>query len=229
MGSMSDIPDRDRIDADEQRMRALLGAVEAPAPATLQLRVAELAASQSRGRRRAAWRRRRGAPVFAFGVSVVVAAAIVLLLALPGTTGPSAPTVVRASAVALAQPTGPAPHARLVAAGTRIAFPDWTSRGWPSSGVRHDRIDGRRVTTEFFSSYESGSVGYAIVAGTPLKWGGPGQSERHGGERYGLMRSGGARLVTWVQDGHTCILASKTAPASALLSLAVAQEHAGAA
>ena len=33
------------------------------------------------------------------------------------------------------------------------------------------------------------------------------------GERYQLISSGGARIVTWVQDGHTCILASRTAPA----------------
>jgi hypothetical protein len=229
MGSMSDIPDRDRIDADEERMGALLRAVETPAPATLQLRIAELAAGESRGRRHATWRRRRGAPVFAFGLSVVVAAAVVLLLALPGTTGPSAPTVVRTAEVALGAPTAPAPHARLIAAGTRIVFPDWSSRGWPSSGVRHDRIDGRTVTTEFFNSYESGSLGYAIVAGTPLRWGEAGQTRKLDGERYGLMRSGGAELVTWVQDGHTCILASRTAPASALIALAIAQEHARAA
>ena len=226
---MSDIPDRDRIAADEQRMGALLRAVEAPAPATLQLRVAELAASQSRGRRRASWRGRRGAPVFAFGFSVVVAAAVVLLLVLPGTTGPSAPTVVRTSAVALGQPTAPAPRARLIAAGTSIVFPDWSTRGWPSVGVRHDRIDGRAVTTEFFRSYESGWLGYAIVAGAPLKWGAPARTQDRGGERYGLIRSGGASVVTWVQDGHTCILVSRTAPSSALLALAIAQEHARAA
>jgi hypothetical protein len=226
MGSMSDIPDRDRIAADEQRIGALLRAVESPAPATLALRVAELAASQSRGRRHAAWRGRRGAPVFAFGFSVVVAAAIVLLLVLPGTTGPSAPTVIRASAVALAAPTAPAPTARLIATGTSIAFPDWTARGWPSAGIRHDRIDGRAVTTEFFRSNRFGWLGYAIVAGTPLKWGASARTETRGPERYGLMRSGGAALVTWEQDGHTCILASRSAPSRALLALAIAQERA---
>jgi hypothetical protein len=153
----------------------------------------------------------------------------VLLLALPGTTGPTAPTVVRASAVALAQPTAPAPRARLIADGTSIAFPDWTARGWPSAGVRHDRIDGRAVTTEVFGSYESGRLGYAIVSGVPLKWGAPARIVQQGGERYGLIRSGGARVVTWVQDGHTCVLASRSTPTSALLALAIAQERASAA
>jgi hypothetical protein len=40
------------------------------------------------------------------------------------------------------------------------------------------------------------------------------------------MQSGGAALVTWEQDGHTCILASRSAPSRALLALAIAQERA---
>ena len=41
MGTMSDIPDRDHVAADAQRVGALLRAVEAPAPADLKRRIVE--------------------------------------------------------------------------------------------------------------------------------------------------------------------------------------------
>ena len=137
---------------------------------------------------------------------------------------PTATTVVRVSKVALARPTANAP-VTLVAAGTTIAFPNWAHRGWPSTGLRSDRLGGRAVTTEFYRSYEAGTLGYAIVSGAPLDWGGAGSSVVLSGEHYVLIRSGGAQLVSWVQQGHTCVLASRTASAKTLLALAVAQER----
>jgi len=38
------------------------------------------------------------------------------------------------------------------------------------------------------------------------------------------MRSRGAQVVAWVQQGHTCVLASRTASPATLLRLAVAQD-----
>jgi hypothetical protein len=211
MTYMPEPPDRDRASADQERMMALLRAVEAPAPAALRQRIAELAAPRPVRRRR----RRRPALALAGGFAIGIA----LLLAFGGGTEP--PTVVRISTVALERATGPAPRT-LVAAGTTIVFPHWSSRGWPSRGVRSDRVGGHSVTTEFFSSYPDGTVGYAIVAGAPLPWGTSGQIVTRGGRRYLLTSYGGAKIVTWVQDGHTCVLASRTAPASMLLALAVA-------
>ena len=43
-----------------------------------------------------------------------------------------------------------------------------------------------------------------------------------------MIVEGGATVVVWVQEGHSCILASRTAPA-ALLALAGAEEHAASA
>ena len=161
-------------------------------------------------------------PALAFGGAFASAAiaAVVVVLAVGGT---SAPTALRTAELALARPSANAPQ-RLVATGTNIAFPDWAARGWPSSGVRRDRLGGRVVTTEFFSSYASGTVGYAIVSGAPLAFGAGGSTVVRSHENYRLMRSRGAQVVAWVQQGHTCVLASRTATAATLLRLAVAQE-----
>ena len=211
MTSMPEQPDLDRALADQERMRALLRAVEAPAPAALHQRIAELAAP------RPVRRRRRYRPALALAGGFALG--IVLVFAFGGASEP--PSAVRISTVALERPTGPAPRT-LIAAGTTIVFPHWSSRGWPSRGVRRDRVGGRSVTTEFYSSYPDGTVGYAIVAGTPLPWGASGRIVTRGGRRYLLARYGGAQIVTWVQDGHTCVLASRSAPAAMLLALAVA-------
>jgi hypothetical protein len=212
MDNLSDIPDREQIAADEQRIGDLLRAVEAPAPSGLQHRIA------ARNKARRTWW--RGMPAIGLGVgSLVAAASVALVLVLSAGSTTAAPTVVTASLVALERPTGPAP-ATLVAPGTGIVFPDWAARGWPRTGARSDRIGGRTVTTEFFRSYESGTVGYAIVAGTPLRPGASGITTVEHGTRYVEMSAGGAHIVTWVQDGHTCILASRMAPAAALLALA---------
>ena len=124
--------------------------------------------------------------------------------------------------IALAQPSGSAP-ARLVATGTRIAFPDWHATGWPSAGARHDKLGGRAVTTEFYRAGSS-TIGYSIVSGAPLRWGTGGRNVVRAHAEYRVVSAGGARIVAWVQDGHTCVIASRSASSEALLSLAVEQD-----
>jgi hypothetical protein len=215
MAPMSEQPDRERASADEHRLGELLRAVEAPAPGPLRALIAELNAGSVS-------RRRVRMPVLAFGGAFAAAAiaAVVIVLAVGGT---STPTALRTAELALAQPRASAPKT-LVAAGTNIAFPDWAARGWPSAGLRRDRLGGRMVTTEFYRSYASGTVGYAIVSGSPLRFGEGGRTVVRSHGEYRLMRSGGARVVAWVQEGHTCVLASRTASPATLLRLAVAQE-----
>jgi hypothetical protein len=228
-------PDRDRAAADEQRIGALLRAVEAPAPAAMHERIAELASPRRRARAarlpvaRAGWPsamgargyfRRRRVPSFALAVAFAAAVTLAVVLSVGTTT--AAPTALRVSQVALASWTGPAPRS-LIAAGTTIPFPRWSARGWPSRGVRSDRVGGRIVTTEFYRSYEHGTLGYAIVSGSPLRRGAGGRAVTRSGSRYWVMSATGAQIVAWVQDGHTCVLASRSASAGTLLALAVAQ------
>jgi hypothetical protein len=223
MGSMPEHPDRGRADADEQRIGALLRAVEAPAPTALHQRIAAITAghvaSSTAGRRR---RVRARAPSFAFAGAF--AAAVALAIVLVAGTGSAAPTALAASRLALEPPTARAPAA-LVAAGTTIAFPHWSARGWSSVGTRSDALGGRTVTTEFYRSWKVGTLGYAIVSGPPLRWGGGGHDVGVGGADYRVMSAAGARIVTWVQAGHTCVLASRTASSATLVALAVAQDR----
>jgi len=206
MSAMGEDPDRDRIAADETRIGALLRAVEVPAPAGL------TAAILARNAPRRSWR----VPAFALTFATACAAAALALLLAPGA---AAPSVVRAAEVALAAPTARTP-ATLTATGTSIRFPNWSKLGWPASGVRHDSVGGRSLTTEFFRSYDAGTLGYTISSGAPLRWGASAIQTEVSGERYQLIRSAGAEIVTWVQGGHTCILASRTAGARAMLALA---------
>ncbi|MGA3361866.1 MAG: hypothetical protein ABSD82_07535 [Solirubrobacteraceae bacterium] len=216
---MPDQPEREQIAADERRIGELLRAVEAPAPARLQQRIGEL--NNARAARARPRRRRR--PLIA--VAVGFAAGIVLALVLRGAPAPAPPTALRVSTIALERATGPAPY-RLTAAGTTIAFPQWSSLGWPSLGTRSDSLDGRKVTTEFFRSYGgTGTLGYAIVSGAPLPWGAAGRTLTHGGAHYWADAHAGAQILAWVQGGHTCVLVSRAASAATLLALA-AQERA---
>ena len=216
MEPMSEQPDRERIVADEERIGALLRAVEAPAPAALHARIA------ARNAPRSAWR----LPIPALGMAIAGAAAgaAVALIIVLGSGGTTAPTVLRVSQVALAAPTASAPHT-LIAKGTSIRFPDWSARGLPSVGVRNEQLGGRAVTAEFYRSASAGTLGYAIVSGAPLSDGGGSPVFWHG-ESYDLISSGGMPLVAWVQDGHTCVIASRSAPAATLLELAEAESAA---
>lgn len=231
MGSMSDHPDGDRVAADERRVGALLRAVEAPAPAALHERIAAIAAERPSRRRLLgpAWpapRHGGRARAQVFGVAGAFAAAVALTVALVLVLGTSTtpPTALRAALVALARPTAPAPRT-LVAAGTTIPFPAWSARGWPAVGTRSDRIGGRTVTTEFYRSWQAGMLGYAIVSGAPLSWGGRGHTVTRSGAEYRVLNAGGAHIVAWIQAGHTCVLASRTATDRTLVALAVAQDR----
>jgi len=222
MDSVPERPDSDQVSADEQRIGALLRAVAAPAPAALQYRIAALNVDRSARRRRSIARPR----AFGFGFAGAFAAAVAVVVVLLVGSATAPPTAFAAAQqAALAKPTAAAPRS-LVAAGTTIAFPRWSARGWPSIGTRSDRLGGRTVTTEFYSSYENGSLGYSIVSGAPLRLGARGHTVTHSGSNYWVIRVGGAQIVAWVQAGHTCVVASRTAQADTLLKLAFGQDGA---
>jgi hypothetical protein len=220
MGQMREQPESGREAADERRIAELLSAVEAPAPAALHTFTAELIAERQPKPRSPRLRRR----IIIVDSLALGAAAVAVVLGLIFAGGTTPPTAVRTARIALAAASGPTPHA-LVAAGTNITFPDWSARGWPISGTRSDRLGGRTITTEYYSAYPAGgAIGYSIVSGAPVSWGQSGRTvaRRHGD--YLLLDSDSAHIVAWVQDGHTCVLASRTAPDAKLLQLAVAQD-----
>jgi hypothetical protein len=222
MAPMSENPDRDPMSADERRIHELLAAVQAPAPTALQARIAELndaAAPPRRGLLAPRLRLPSGRPTLAL-VGACAAAVVAVVVAVSLSGGGAPPTALRTAELALAPMTAPAPI-RLTATGTSIVFPDWSEQGWPSAGMRRDRLDGRIVTTELYRSYDSATIGYAIVSGGALSWGaGAGRTVARGDGSYRLSSSSARNVVAWVQEGHTCVLASRTVPVATLLALA---------
>jgi anti-sigma factor RsiW len=218
-----------RIDASSELADALLDQHDAliairatneeAAPERLRAAVTAMAAQAESRRRRAPRRRFLARPrSLAFGASAgaLAAAAAVLL-----TAGASGPSVAEAAQVALAPPRSPAPAVKadektLDAGIDGVAYPYWAdANGWRAVGSRTDAVDGRAVRTVVYQDAGGRRIGYAIAAGSPLSGA---DGTRMGA--FTLVRAGGATIVTWRRDGHTCILAAKGVDARVLLKLA---------
>jgi hypothetical protein len=199
--------------AEQERAVALLRLVDEPAPASLRARVDALTESGRRHRRRT-WRVL--ALPAATAVAVVVAA--VVILAGGSSTTPGLP---QAAHLALSSATLPAPAvdsanpSLLHMSSDGITFANWP--GYKPVGARTDVVNGRRIVTVFYRAPDGTQVGYAIASPPPL------DSDDHRGGyavSYTLGRQGSARLVTWVQDGHTCVIAGRSVTYQTLLRLA---------
>jgi len=151
----------------------------------------------------------------ATALAVLVAALVIII------SGSGAPSVSQTARLALARATLPAPAinpadpTQLRLSGAGLPFP--RIPGWASVGARTDRVSGRTITTVFYRSLSTGQrVGYAIASGSPL----PGTRATGYDVSYTLGRQGTARLITWVQSGHTCVIAGRTVDGQTLLRLA---------
>jgi hypothetical protein len=222
-----------RIDASPELADALLdqhdaliairATEDAEAPPALramaQAMAAEATAAEGARRRRATPRRFLARPrAVAFGGSLAALAAAAAVLVSAGASGPS---VAEAAQVALAPPRSPAPAVKadektLDAAVDGVAYPYWAdATGWRAVGSRTDAVGGRAIRTVVYEDGNGRRIGYAIADGSPLS--------DAGGTRMGAFtveRSGDAAIVTWLRDGHTCILAAKGVDARVLLKLA---------
>jgi hypothetical protein len=233
---------------DEQRHVAeLLRSFDAePAPARLHHRVEALVAEHEEGsaRRNAEEHRnprlagraprRRPLSVAGFLGAGVVAAAVVVVVAFAtifsGGAGTPTPGLRQAAAPTLRAATLPAPpesstdHAQLAAAVDDVPFPYWEDRfGWRSTGTRSDLIDGRMVTTVFYADAAGRRIGYAILAGSPaprIDAAAGGVTIWRGGVPYRLLTVNGVAAVTWLRDGHLCVVSGRGVSSATLLRLA---------
>ncbi len=220
-------PELGRAFAEQERTVAMLRAVDVTAPDSLRTKLDALTAptptaAPSHGRPRL--RLPRLAWAAAGGLSAAVAAAVVLAIALGGST--SGPSLTQAAQVAVAPATAPSPaedvsndtQLNLSVAG--IPFPYWgRTIGWRTAGARTDLLDGRQVATVFYRGPAGTRVGYAIVPGAALPVNGGSWITRDG-VRFTLLTAGGARLVTWLRSGHTCVIAGRGVADRTLLALA---------
>lgn len=235
-----------RSDAEEAGLVEFIRAVDVRAPAELHRRVQELIDERTpggetrRGSLRSGGRgamraRRRGwqlggalaMPRWQLGGALaVLAAGLALLLGLPG--GGATPFSLRqASALTLGPAKLAAPmedqrHPGQLARNVDgISFPYWEdSIGWRSTGARVDRLDGRSVTTVFYTDRQGQRVGYTIIAGSPAPHVDGGRLIVRHGVAYRLTSENGAHVVAWDRDGHLCVIAGHGVSGGALLRLA---------
>jgi hypothetical protein len=175
------------------------------------------------------WRRwRRG---LAAATAVATVAAVGITVAIRSSNDAAPPSLASVEAAAQQNPTSPAPASpggsppTLAARVGALAFPDWQRKfGWKAVGRRDDNLSGRRVTTVFYRNRERVQLGYAVVAGDPLGEHPAGREVTREGNTYAVERAGLNTIVTWTQQGHTCVIAAPSVvPDGRLVDLAASR------
>ncbi len=177
------------------------------------------------------WRRRRRVLAAAAVAAAVLAVAAVALQSGGGDRAEPSLASVEAAAQAGATASAPASAPEngqpptLAASVGDLDFPDWQqSFGWKASGRRQDNLSGREVTTVYYRNPDGAELGYAIVSGEALEESPGGHRITRQGNDYILTRGDDHTVVTWEQEGHTCVIvASSAVPASKIVDLAASR------
>jgi hypothetical protein len=217
----------------ESELVELVRSIDVRAPERLHSHVQALVDERSARRGRSPWAAvmvdGRSALRLRLGGAIAVAAgaALALVLALSPTGSPGALTLRQTSpltlrAATMAAPAHSATHpAELAASVEGVSFPYWEDHfGWRASGVRVDRVDGRAVTTVFYTNASDQRIGYAIVSGTPAPPASGGIVQSRDGTAYRYIKENGAWLVTWLRNGRRCIVSGRGIKWTTLLKLA---------
>lgn len=204
---------------EQRRAVEMIGALQERAPDDLHTRIDAMIPPRRTSRPRIAPR---------FGIAGAAAAAFAALVVAIGLSGggSSALTVQQAAAFTLSPATMEAPaenpvhRNQLDVSVDGVSFPYWEGRfGWRSSGTRTDRIDGRSVTTVFYSDPRGRRIGYAIVSGAAWTTD-EGTVAWRSGIPYRLLTHDGATVVAWPRHGHMCVVSGRSVSAATLLGLA---------
>jgi hypothetical protein len=219
----------------EAEIVELIRSIDEPAPERLHRHVAELTARAS-ARRGGLGGLMGASPLpLRFGAAAatlaVALAAVVVALSSGGSSG-SGPSLKSEMAMTLRAATLPAPaenasvSGELDASVDGVVFPYWGGRfDWKTSGARRDVVGGRTVETVFYSAPGGKRIGYAIVSGTATSAAGGSVSWR-GETPYRLLEEDGVPVVTWVRDGHRCVVSGRGVSGATLLKLASWDEDA---
>jgi hypothetical protein len=200
------IPDADRLIERQRRVARALGAgADLPAlrPAT---------ATPTRR------------PILPLVAAATVAAAIALLLVFAPDGGEA--TAERVAGISQLPATERAPGASgplLRAEADGVPFPDWGPEfGWHATGMRHDDIGGRRMTTVFYE-HQGHRLAYTIVSGPALPRPAAARSVVRNGLEMSVYRDprhGGHDVAVFERNGRTCVIAGHVIHRSTLLELA---------
>ena len=156
---------------------------------------------------------------------------LVAVIALQAGETSTEPTLAKVTAAARLDATNPAPRSiggtppNLDARVDNLVFPDWEAKfGWRAVGRRDDTLSGRSVTTVVYRNPDGARLGYAVVSGDELDAEPPGRPVTRDGKTYHVARAGGRTVVTWTQQGHTCVIAAPaTVPSARLVDLAASR------
>jgi hypothetical protein len=219
----------------ESELADYVRSIDVRAPQELHRKIEALVAESDRAGRRSQWARSpwahwpsAGSLRFKLGgaAAALAALAAVLVLVLAGGGAPAL-TLRETSGLTLRAATMTAPAEssvdpkQLAVAVDGVGFPYWEDRfGWRSTGARVDRIGGRAVTTVFYTDGHGRRIGYAIVAGTPAPAVSGGTIAWREGVAYRLTREHGAAVVTWMREGHLCVVSGRDMDSATLLALA---------
>lgn len=203
---------------DQQRAAvAAVWALDTPAPASLRARV--------EATRRAAERPRRPGLALAGGFAAALAATILAVVILDG-GGRADPTVLEAASLAERGTSAPAPapdgrQPKLLAASVAgVPFPDYAVRfGWRASGTRADELAGRATQTVYYDLRDR-RIAYTIVSGAALQWPAGARRTVRDGVTLRFVERDAETIVTWLRDGHTCVLSGDSVARGELLELA---------
>jgi hypothetical protein len=174
------------------------------------------------------WRRHRWTLAAAGTAAAVLLVVAIVLQAGNGGAGPSLGEVYATAQLrpteAAPEPLGGTPPVLDAKVGT-LEFPDWRATfGWKAVGRRESELAGRSVTTVVYRNPEGAQLGYAVVAGDPLGGDPAGRQVEHKGKTYEVARGEERTIVTWTQEGHTCVIvAPSTVPQSNLVDLAASR------
>jgi hypothetical protein len=229
------VPDENDIPLTEEELararegEALIAAAVSEVRAPQSLREAiERERERASARARAPfWRRHRLGVVLASAAAVALA---IVVIALQGgeTTEPSLSKVVAAARLdpteSAPRPVGGTPP-NLDARVGDLVFPDWKAKfGWEAVGRRDDTLAGRPVTTVFYRNPDRVKLGYAVVSGDTLDAQPPGREVTRNGKTYHVATAAGRTIVTWNQQGHTCVIAAPAkVPTNNLVDLAASR------
>jgi hypothetical protein len=98
-----------------------------------------------------------------------------------------------------------------------VAFPNWEPRfGFKAVGSRTDELDGREATTVYYRK-GTRTIAYTIVSGRALE-------DPDNFAEFTLqnvpMKVFPPQHVTWLRDGHSCVLSGDGVATAKLLQLA---------
>ena len=216
-------PSTNPSDAELERTAATIRAAsaEVKAPAELRERVDDLRGGPSAPAKPRPWWTRFPAVATA---TVAVAAAVLAIVILPGGGDPS---VTDAAALAELPAAEPAPAATpdqptlLAASFEGLSYPNWEREfGWRAVGQRSEELDGRDAHTVYYENADGARIGYTIVAGDALDEPSGATPSTVDGVELAAFEANGANGVTWLRDGHSCVLAGEGVARSTLLELA---------